>query len=168
MTPPFAVTVSQRPEVQLYGISVKTDISRAARDCALLWERDFLPRMHEISGRAGEAYQGASYGVCVMADPHDVAFDYWAAMPPADEALPCPPGMGRLTLPGGFYASCTVHGLDRLGEGYNYLYTVWARARGGHAPDMSAPCFELYDNRYPDYGAVEIFMPVLSAKAVRD
>lgn len=153
----FAVSISQRPQARLFGISVRTNMSKAPVDCPHLWEKVFAPRMHEISGKNPCEYHGASYGVSVMLDEQN--FDYWAAMP-APEGLALPEGMQQIELPAGFYASCAISSLGQLGEAYTYLYEAWPKTVKEYAPNMQAPSFEYYDQRFCESGALEVYAPL--------
>lgn len=153
----FSVSVSQRPQLRLFGLSVRTSMTDAFKDCPHLWEKVFAPRMHEVSGKKPGEY-GPCYGVSVMLDAQ--RFDYWAAMPPR-EGVALPQGMRQIELPAGLYASCLAPSLAQLGEAYTYLYESWAKNAADYAPNMQAPCFEYYDERFLESGAFEIAMPVL-------
>ena len=154
----YTVSVSQRPQLRLFGISVRTSMSNASVDCPHLWEKLFGPRMHEISGKKPDTYHGPSYGISIMHDTQN--FEYWAAMP-ASEGLPLPKGMRQTELPAGLYASCLVPSLAQLGEAYTCLYETWPKTVAEYVADMQAPCFEYYDERYMESGAFEIYMPIL-------
>ena len=154
----FAVSVTQRPHTRLFGISVRTDMSKAPVDGHHLWEKVFAPRMHEISGKKPDEYHGPSYGIAVMID--EQYFDYWAAMP-APEGLPLPEGMRQIELPAGLYAGCEVSSLAQLGEAYCYLYEAWPKTVKEYALNMQAPSFEYYDQRFCESGALEVYVPVL-------
>jgi predicted transcriptional regulator YdeE len=153
----FTVSVSQRPQLWLFGVSVRTSMSNASVDCPHLWEKVFAPRMHEISGKkSGE--HGPSYGISILIDAQH--FEYWAAMP-VREGIARPEGMGQIELPAGFYAGCLVPSLERLGEAYTCLYEAWPKTVTSYRPNMQAPCFEYYDERYMKSGAFEVSMPIL-------
>ena len=154
----FAVAVSRRPQLRLFGVSVCTSMSAAAADCPHLWAKVFAPRMHEISGEKPDAYHGPSYGISIMAAGQ--RFEYWAAMP-AREGLALPEGMRQIELPAGFYAGCAVPSQAQLREAYAYLYEAWPKTVTEYEAHTQAPCFEYYDERYVEAGAFEIYMPVL-------
>ncbi len=154
----FSVSVSHRPPVRLFGLFVRTSMADAFKDCPDLWEKVFAPRMHEVSGKKPGEY-APSYGISIMLDAQ--RFDYWAAMP-AREGLALPEGMGEIELPAGLYASCLAPSLAQLGEAYTYLYETWPKTAPGYAPNMQAPCFEYYDERYLESGVFEVCMPVLN------
>lgn len=154
----FAVSVTQRPQMRLYGIPVRTSMAEAATDCSHLWEKVFAPRMHEISGKKPCEYHGPSYGISVMIDASH--FEYWAAMP-APEGLPLPQGMRQIEIPAGFYAGCVLSGLAQLGEAYTYLCEAWPKTTKEYALNMQAPCFEHYDQTYCESGALAVYAPLL-------
>lgn len=144
--------------MRLFGISVRTSMSKASEDCPHLWEKVFAPRMPEISGEKPGGYHGPSYGIAVMIDEQH--FDYWAAMP-APEGLTLPDGMRQIEIPAGCYAGCALSVLSQLGEAYTYLYEVWPKTSREYALNMQAPCFECYDRRFCESGALEVYIPVL-------
>jgi predicted transcriptional regulator YdeE len=154
----YTASVSQRPQLLLFGISVHTSMSKASVDCLHLWEKVFGPRMHEISGKKPDAYHGPSYGISIMTDEEH--FEYWAAMPVRD-GLALPKDMQQIELPAGFYLGCTVPSLAKIGEAYTYLYETWPKTVAEYAANMQAPCFEYYDERFMDSGAFEIYVPIL-------
>ena len=156
----FAVSVSQRPSVRLFGVSVSTSMSKIAVDGHQLWEKVFAPRIHEVSGKKPDEYHGPSYGLCIMTDEQHL--EYWAAAP-AREGLSLPEGMREVELPAGLYAGCLVPSLDRIGEAYAYLYETWPKTQKEYAPSMHLPCFEYYDSRFCESGAFEVYAPVLKA-----
>ena len=158
----YAVSVSQHPQLRLFGISVRTSMSNASADCLRLWEHVFGPRMHEISGKKPDAYHGPSYGISIMLDERH--FEYWAAMP-VSEGLAQLKDMRRIELPAGLYAGCVVPSLAQLGEAYTYLYESWPKTMTEYGANMQAPCFEYYDGRYRESGAFEIHVPVLKNSA---
>ncbi len=153
----FSVSVSQRPQLRLFGLSVRTNMADAFKDCSHLWEEVFGPRMHEVGGeKPGECTP--SYGISIMLDARHL--EYWAAVP-AGEGVLLPEGMGEVELPAGWYAGCLVPSMAQLGEAYTYLYETWPKTASGYAPNMQAPGFEYYDERYLESGAFEVYMPVL-------
>ena len=157
----FSVSIVALPPLSLFGLFVRTTMEKAPQDCSRLWEQVFLPRMPELNPKAHSEFPGDSYGVSVMdmdnADTH--AFTYWAAMA-VPEGMPLPEGMSRFDLPGGFYATCRVPSLERIGEAYTYLYMGWDTAGAGYELIMPAPCFERYGKDYLSSGALDIFAPV--------
>lgn len=153
----FAVSISQRQQLRLFGISINTSLANASVDCPHLWEKVFAPRMHEISCKEPGEY-GPCYGICRMTDAQH--FEYWAAMP-IRAGLALPKGMRQIELPAGIYAGFLVPSLAQLGEAYTYLYEAWPKTEVGYVPNMQAPCFEYYDERYLESGAFEIHMPIL-------
>lgn len=154
----ISVFVSQRPQLRLFGVFVRTSMSKASVDCPKLWANVFGPRMHEISGAKLGEYPGPSYGISVMLDEHN--FDYWAAMP-AREGQVLPEGMQVIELPAGLYAGCVIPSLAQLGEAFTYLYGTWPQTVKDYALNMQAPGFEYYDQRYQESGALEVYAPVL-------
>ena len=154
----FSVTISERPAVKLYGLTVSTDMAKAPVECHNLWEKDFAPRMQEICGKQQGEYKGETYGVCVMLDAQ--RFDYWAAMP-ACEGCPLPDGMKQFDLPGGLYASCQVPSMNAIGDAYAYLYETWPQTQTEYIPNMQAPCFEYYDARFCESGVFAVYIPLL-------
>lgn len=157
---PFQVTLSERPELSLFGLCVRTDMAGAMKDCSRLWEKDFIAKMPELSGKALDQFQGESYGLSFMVDPQNGIFDYWAAMP-LTMGLPRPKNLLPVTLPGGLYAGCRVKSLARLGDAYTYLYTGWSAAQSDYALNMQAPSFELYNHEYVQDGSLQVHVPVL-------
>lgn len=133
-------------------------MSKASEDCPHLWEKVFAPRMHEISGKKPAEYHGPSYGISFMIDEQH--FDYWAAMP-APEGLALPEGMRQVEIPAGFYAGCALSGLSQLMEAYMYLCEAWPKTTKEYALNMQAPCFEYYDQRFFESGALEVYAPLL-------
>lgn len=156
----FAVSISQRQQLRLFGISIKTSMSNAFVDCPHLWEKVFAPRMHEISGKEPGEY-APCYGVSCMTDAQH--FEYWAVMPVRD-GLVLPEGMRQIELPAGLYAGCVVPAIAQLGEAYTYLYEAWPKTEMEYVPNMLSPCFEYYDERYLESGAFEIYMPILKVE----
>lgn len=74
----FFVSVRRRPHLRLFGLSVRTSMVDAFKDCPHLWENVFVPRMHEISGKKTGEY-APSYGISIMLNARH--FEYWAVMP---------------------------------------------------------------------------------------
>ena len=69
--------------------------------------------------------------------------------------------MRQIELLAGFYASCVVPSLSQLGEAFTFLYEAWPKTVTEYGPNMQAPCFEYYDERYMESGAFEIYIPIL-------
>lgn len=156
---PFHVSIKERPELELFGLVVRTDMTKAFKDCSGLWENIFCPRMPELSGKPLDQPQGESYGLSLMVDMQTGVFDYWAAMP-LGPGLPEPEGMSRIMLPAGLYAGCRLNGLEQLSEAYSYLYEQWPASNPGYSFNLEAPCFELYGPSYLQDGSLDIFVPV--------
>ena len=160
MSAKFHVEIREVQPLTLYGLSVRTDMAKASIDCPKIWEKDFCPRMPELSGKPMQECQGNSYGISVIVDLPKGVFDYWAAMPPAD-GVQLPEGMGVITIPGGRYAQCRIPSLAELGNAYTYLYMEWIGAQTAYSLNMQASCFELYGREYLENGSLDVFMPLL-------
>ena len=158
----FSVSIVPHAECVLAGLRVATNLQSAAVDCPEVWEK-FMPRAVEITGlQPKDAFMGVSYGVSYMtsSDSASEAFDYVAAMPlAADKSVPA--GMERFVLPKGLYARVLVEKLENLGAAYMYLYSAWPAEQAEYAVNMAASCFERYDERYPQSGVFEVYVPVL-------
>lgn len=155
-----AITVVNRPSVRLYGLSIRTDMSNAQRDCTQLWEKDFVPRMQEVSGLPCTEFQGESYGLSFVVDLQKGIFDYWAAMAPG-AGITLPEGMAEVTAPEGLYAFCKIPSLQELGQAYAFIYEKWLPQQKDYNMDMQAPCFELYGKEYLENGGLEVYVPVV-------
>ena len=155
----FDVRISERPEMLLYGLVVRTDMTRAFEDCSRLWEKDFVHRMPELSGKPFEQPQGDSYGLSFVVDMQAGTFDYWAAMP-LTPGLPEPQGLKKVTLPAGLYAGCRVQAIEQLSAAYTYLYEKWIGTQPDYEFRMDAPSLEIYGREYLENGALEALVPV--------
>ena len=156
----FQVTVIQRPALLVAGLTLRTNMEQAEKDCPEIWQT-FLGRMHELTGQAPDQYRGESYGVSSMVDLPEGIFDYWATVP-MDSQKPLPQGMKSITLPESLYAVCPASSLAMLPQIYTYLYMQWAPAQTNYRVDPQAPCFERYDARYFENGGFEIYVPVVA------
>ncbi|WP_310601184.1 GyrI-like domain-containing protein [Desulfobulbus sp.] len=152
----FAVDIVALPEVVAVGLKIDTHFAQAAQGCPALWQA-FMPRMHEVSGKAPEEVHGESYGISTDMQEHG-AFTYWAALPGDPNNLPA--GMQAVRLPKGVYARCRVDSLAKIGEIYTFLYQGWDAARAGYAVNYAAPCFERYDEAYITDGSFALYVPV--------
>ncbi len=156
---PFGVAVLSHEEVALAGMRIATTMKNASADCPALWQH-FMARAPEICDAPEAGPMGASYGLSYMTHPATGDFDYVAAMPlPPEKSLPA--GMERFTLPAGLYARTIVPKLDQIGDAYTYLYTAWIAGQSDYALNMTAPCFERYDERFLQSGEFEIYVPVV-------
>lgn len=155
----FQVTIAERPELLLYGLKVRTNMTKAAVDCPALWEKDFGPRMSELSGRPMNQYQGESYGLSFMVDLQSGTFDYWAAMP-LGAGVAEPKDFSKVTMPGGLYAGCQVKSLQELGDAYSYLYGRWIGTAPDHELKMDAPSVEIYGPEFMVNGSLALYVPV--------
>ena len=155
----FKVSIRKYPSLKLVGVSVPTDMSKAAADCPNLWEKVFVPRMGEISGKASGEFQGPSYGLSVCTDPESGAFTYWAALPVPD-GLVLPKDMNIVEVPAGTYAYCHVPSLNKLASAYRTMYTVWGPSSREYALNLQVPCFEVYDKAFHESGELGLYIPV--------
>lgn len=160
MSKDFQVSVQQLPQARLYGLKVRTDMTKAQEDCTRIWEEDFCPRMPELSGKTLDECQGESYGLSVVVDMQQGSFDYWAAMPLA-EGREAPKDMEQISVPAGYYATCRVNGIGELGAAFTFLYTTWAGGQTEYALNMQAPCFELYGEDYLKNEILDVFVPLV-------
>ena len=154
------LSIIELPALELAGLKVRTSMPRAPHDCPALWE-SFGPRMFELSDKdTCIGFQGETYGASVMVDMEKGSFDYWATMPVTPgEALP--QGMERLGVPAGLYAACSIPSLEELGAAYNYIYLEWLPGQSDYTLNMASPCFEHYDRRYLENGALDVLVPLL-------
>lgn len=156
----FQVAIAERPELLLYGLKVRTNMTKAAEDCPRLWEKDFVPKMHELSGTPMNQYPGDSYGLSFVVDLRTGTFDYWAAMP-LGAGISEPKEFSKVTLPGGLYAGCRVKNLQELGDAYSYLYGRWIGSTPDYQLKMDAPSVEVYDTEFMVNGSLELYVPVM-------
>ena len=150
----YQVTVVECPARHLTGMKVRTTMSKAQQDCSGLWY-SFGPRIGELL--SADSGCPGSYGISVMLSAED--FDYWAAVETA-ASIAVPAGMATIDLPAGWYAKCTVPGLEKIGEGYTWLYETWPQSQGEYTYDERAACFELYPANWQPTEAFEIYMPL--------
>lgn len=150
----YQVTVVERPAAHLTGMKVRSTMEKAMQDCPALWY-SFGPRIAELQP-AGSSCPG-SYGVSVMLNAQD--FEYWATIETAPSSA-IPTGMETMELPAGRYASCTVAGIEKLGEAYTYLYETWPGSQSEYTCDEQGACFELYPPNWQPADAFEIYMSV--------
>lgn len=150
----YQVTIVERPAVHLTGMKVKTTMQKAMLDCPALWQ-GFGSRIAELQPVGNPCF--GSYGVSAMLNAED--FEYWAAI----ETMPSsavPAGMATLDLPAGLYACCTIASIEKLGEGYTYLYEAWPDSQSEYTYDERAVCFELYPINWQPTDALEIYVPL--------
>ncbi len=113
-----------------------------------LWDT-FVPRMNEISHRAGHK----SYGVMGNYDPATSEFDYLAGVP-VTEATDLPEGMTHWLVPEQTYAvfPCT---LQTIQQTFQDIYQKWLKEAELVRGD--GPEFELYDEQFnPEAGKFDI------------
>ncbi len=150
----YQVAIVEYPAKHLTGVKVRTTMQKAHQDCSALWQ-NFGPRMGELLSAGNGCPE--SYGVSVMLNAED--FDYWAAFETVS-SITVPPDMASLDLPAGQYAKCAVSSLEKLGDGYMYLYETWPKSQSEYTFDEQAPCFELYPANWQLTDAFEIYMPL--------
>lgn len=149
----YEVSVVECPARHLIGMNVQSSMSKAPIDCPAIWQ-SFGPRMGELCAAEDSA---GSFGVSVMLSAEN--FVYWAALEAkADTAVPR--GMGSLDIPAGLYAKVRVPNLEKLGEGYCFIYNEWPGEQSEYIGDETIPCFEYYPPDWQPEDALEIFMAV--------
>ncbi|MGL6226202.1 MAG: GyrI-like domain-containing protein [Thermoguttaceae bacterium] len=157
----FEVSIVEFSAKHLVGMKVATSMQNAQVDCQKAWET-FAPRMSEVHGTVcgcGSCGCTEAFGVSVMTSENE--FDYWAAVPAAPET-PLPSGMGRIEIPAGLYAKCTVSGgLEKLVEAFMYIYGPWIHGQTEYCLSMQAPCFEQYPPNWQFDADFDIFAPVV-------
>lgn len=158
----LSISVVSRPTIKLFGVFIRTDMSNAQRDCSQLWEKEFGPRMHEVSGLPCTEFPGESYGLSILVDLDKGIFDYWAAMAPG-AGITLSQGMSEVEVPEGLYAFCKIPSLQSLNKTYSFMYEEWLPQQNDYHMNMQAPCFELYGKDYLKNGSLEVYVPVLKS-----
>lgn len=149
-----SISVVSRPETTLVGISVRTGMQQAMKDCPTLWHETFGPRMCEVGGCGSE-----SYGVSWVVDEHTGTFDYWAAVP-LNQGGQIPEGMATTTLPAGLYAELAIPSLEKLQEAYMTIWEKWLPGQSDYTANAAAPSYELYPADYMQTNRLVLYFPV--------
>jgi AraC family transcriptional regulator len=147
------IEVVQRPSLAVVGLHIRT--RPMSPEIPRIWP-GFVARIAEIEGRAESR---VTYGV-MWHEPGTLDTLHYMACVAASPPAPVPPGMERLAIPAGEWASFR-YPLSRLGEGFGEIFnellprSAWEQAPG--------PYFERYDESFcPDEPAslVQICLPV--------
>lgn len=154
----YEVQVARQPALFLIGVKVATNMERAATDCPGIWHDTFGPRMCEVP-LDGEL---RSYGVSYATDMATGAFDYWAAMPAAEDAA-VPSGMETVRTPAGLYAECWIDNLALLSGAYQFIYSEWLPKQADYVVEPTHPSYELYPADYMQNGRMALYFPVKKA-----
>ena len=142
----FKVEITEHTALKLNGIFVRTNMQNSQTDCPALWG-EFMPMLKTMPAQ--------SYGISVTVDSQKGIFDYWAAA-----QVPEQPGFKEINIPASTYAKCIVPNLRDLQTCYKYMYAVWPEETRDWQLDFTAPCFELYDNRYAETGEFDLYIPI--------
>lgn len=150
----YQIAIIECPAKHLSGMKVRTTMHKAKQDCTTLWQ-NFASRIGELL--TDHSNWPPCYGVSVMLNAED--FDYWAVVEtPASISVPA--GMSNISLQPGQYAKCTVSELEKIDEGYTYLYEVWPNSQSEYTYDEQASCFELYPANWHPAQPFDIYMPL--------
>jgi AraC family transcriptional regulator len=96
------------------------------REIPLMWEKEFMPRMHKIKN----ARPNVSYGVCSDFEPETGAFKYMAGVE-LNDPKDVPDGMVLWEVPAAHYAVFEHRGsLLNLHDTNEYIYNVWLPKSG--------------------------------------
>lgn len=142
-------------------VGVNMSMSLVDNHTAGLW-RSFMPRLKEISSRAGDDLISVQiYGPHYFKDFSPAAvFEKWAAVEVNDfENLPR--GMSEIIIPGGDYAVFRYKGPAGGGAVYQYIFNTWLPSSAYQLDER--PHYEVMGEKYsqtdPD-SEEDIFIPV--------
>jgi predicted transcriptional regulator YdeE/DNA-binding transcriptional MerR regulator len=108
------------------------------QEIPLLWEKTFLPHMHELKN----AHPNTSYGVCGDFEPETGEFKYMAGVEVTSESE-LPDGMVCWEVPAAHYAIFEHRGsLSGLRGTNEYIYNVWLPKSGYKR--SATPDLEIY------------------------
>jgi predicted transcriptional regulator YdeE/DNA-binding transcriptional MerR regulator len=130
----------------------------ANQEIAVMWDQDFLPRIHEI--KRVDPY--VSYGVCIM-EPGmpEGEFAYIAGCEVADPA-DTPDGMTVFEVPEQEYAVFAHRGrAEEIPATYEYVHQVWLPNSGYRR--VNGPDMEVYTNEFHGFeegSVLYIYIPV--------
>lgn len=153
----YTFSVVELPAKQVAGITVQTDMQHAEQDCPVIWQT-FGPRIcAELSGHIAVSDNADTFGICQMID--ESRFIYWAAIE-VNSTENLPADMKTMTVPAGFYVTCTAPNLEKLGEAFTALYMQWPQTQNDYAIDMQGVCFELYKGQWQMNDPIQVYAAV--------
>lgn len=128
-----------------------------------LWERQFMPRRHEID----MPERPGAFGICrCVPGAKDGTFEYVAAVEAKLGAAP-PEGMVAVDIPRGDYVVIPVSGLGEVRQAWSTVpeklsrFTEWEPYCGpGGCECATHPCFEYYTPEFDDGGPMFLYIPV--------
>ncbi len=154
----FKYTIEEYQETRSVGLTVKTDMQLAEKDCLAIWQ-SFGPRIAtEIIPHAVVPSNVHSFGICRMIDEERF---YYSATLEITSMQTLPKDMHEILIPKGLYVKCDVPSLAHIKEAYEAIYTEWPKSQTGYEFDMQGLWFERYppgaemDTPFEIYAAVK-------------